>query len=225
MQLVDPETLALAPGVEKLLGPDGLKTELFSCLIETNTPVCESAEEARAELVRLRRQVREAAARRGTRGRRRQGRTRSRGRRSRRSCASRATCRCSRSSGRSSTPARLRPARPRRHGELRRVPADARGDRALAAGRARALAQLAVPPGCGDRRALVSRGPAAASCRAAHSRPRSPRRRTGRPTSRRPARTTRAAGGTPARTRGSARSRCGSPTSRRTSTARRRSPR
>ena len=47
LQLIDPETLALAPGVEKLLGPDGLKTELFSCLIETNTPVCESAEEAR----------------------------------------------------------------------------------------------------------------------------------------------------------------------------------
>jgi glutamate---cysteine ligase / carboxylate-amine ligase len=62
LQLIDPETLALAPGVEKLLGPDGLKTELFSCLIETNTPVCGSAEEARAELVRLRREVREAAA-------------------------------------------------------------------------------------------------------------------------------------------------------------------
>jgi glutamate---cysteine ligase / carboxylate-amine ligase len=62
LQLIDPETLALAPGVEKLLGPVGLKTELFSCLIETNTPVCESADEARAELVRLRREVREAAA-------------------------------------------------------------------------------------------------------------------------------------------------------------------
>src|SRR5580765_8207160 len=65
LQLVDPETLALAPGVEKLLGPEGLKTELFSCLIETNTPVCESAAEALAELVRLRRHVREAAAREG----------------------------------------------------------------------------------------------------------------------------------------------------------------
>ena len=50
--LLDPETLALAPGVEKLLGLSfgrarplkGLKTELFSCLIETNTPVCESVE-------------------------------------------------------------------------------------------------------------------------------------------------------------------------------------
>ena len=60
--LLDPETLALAPGVERLLGPAGLKTELFSCLIETNTPVCESADEARGELIRLRREVREAAA-------------------------------------------------------------------------------------------------------------------------------------------------------------------
>ena len=52
--LVDAETLELAPGVERLLGPEGLKTELFSCLVETNTPVCESAAEARDELVRLR---------------------------------------------------------------------------------------------------------------------------------------------------------------------------
>ena len=41
--LLDPETLELAPGVERLLGPEGLKTELFSCLVETNTPVCETA--------------------------------------------------------------------------------------------------------------------------------------------------------------------------------------
>jgi carboxylate-amine ligase len=61
--LVDPETLALAPGVEKLLGPTGLKTELFSCLIETNTPVCETVDKARAEVARLRGVVREAAAR------------------------------------------------------------------------------------------------------------------------------------------------------------------
>ena len=60
--LLDPETLALAPGVERLLGPEGIKTELFSCLVETNTPVCESVDEAGAELVRLRGVVREAAA-------------------------------------------------------------------------------------------------------------------------------------------------------------------
>ena len=68
--LLDPETFALAPGVERLLGPAGLKTELFSCLVETNTPVCETAAEAHAELVRLRRLVRGA---RGARGPRRRG--------------------------------------------------------------------------------------------------------------------------------------------------------
>ena len=60
--LLDPETLELAPGVERLLGPEGLKTELFSCLIETNTPVCESVFEAREALGRLRRLVAERAA-------------------------------------------------------------------------------------------------------------------------------------------------------------------
>ena len=59
--LLDPETLAPAAGVERLLGPEGLKTELFSCFVETNTPVCESVEEALAELVRLRRLVAERA--------------------------------------------------------------------------------------------------------------------------------------------------------------------
>ena len=63
--LLDPETLALAPGVERLLPEEGLKTELFSCLVETNTPVCETAAEARTELVRLRRLVVERAAREG----------------------------------------------------------------------------------------------------------------------------------------------------------------
>ena len=63
--LVDAKTFELAPGVERLLGPDGWKTELFSCLIETNTPVCDSPAAALGELVRLRRDVREAAAREG----------------------------------------------------------------------------------------------------------------------------------------------------------------
>lgn len=61
--LLDPETLGLAPGVERLLGPEGVKTELFSCLVETNTPVCETAFEAHDELIRLRRLVAERAAR------------------------------------------------------------------------------------------------------------------------------------------------------------------
>ncbi len=59
--LLDPETLALAGGVERLLGPPGLKTELFSCFVETNTPVCDTAHEALAELTRLRGVVEEAA--------------------------------------------------------------------------------------------------------------------------------------------------------------------
>ena len=63
--LLDPETLALAPGVERLLPAEGLKTELFSCLVETNTPICETALEARDELVRLRRLVLELAGREG----------------------------------------------------------------------------------------------------------------------------------------------------------------
>jgi glutamate---cysteine ligase / carboxylate-amine ligase len=63
LMLLDPDTLELAPGVERLLGPEGLKTELFSCLVETNTPVCGSVLEARDELVRLRRLVGERAAR------------------------------------------------------------------------------------------------------------------------------------------------------------------
>ncbi len=63
--LLDPETLGLAPGVERLLGPEGLKTELFSCLVETNTPICESAAEALGELRRLRGVVAEGAAREG----------------------------------------------------------------------------------------------------------------------------------------------------------------
>jgi len=63
--LVDPATLALAPGVERLLPQEGLKTELFSCLVETNTPVCADAFEARDELVRLRRLAADSAAREG----------------------------------------------------------------------------------------------------------------------------------------------------------------
>ena len=63
--LLDPATFAAAPGVERLLGPPGLKTELFSCLVEINTPVCETAAEVLAELVRLRGVVRAGAEREG----------------------------------------------------------------------------------------------------------------------------------------------------------------
>ena len=62
LMLLDPRSLALAPGVEAVLGPEGLKTELFACFVETNTPVCADAFEARDELVRLRRLVADRAA-------------------------------------------------------------------------------------------------------------------------------------------------------------------
>jgi glutamate---cysteine ligase / carboxylate-amine ligase len=60
--LLDPDTLAPAAGVERILGPTGLKTELFACMVETNTPVCTDAFEARDQLVRLRRLAVERAA-------------------------------------------------------------------------------------------------------------------------------------------------------------------
>ncbi|MDQ3163308.1 MAG: YbdK family carboxylate-amine ligase [Actinomycetota bacterium] len=63
LMLLDPQSFALAPGVERLLGVPGLKTELFSCLVETNTAVCGTAQELLAELRRLRALVRDAAAR------------------------------------------------------------------------------------------------------------------------------------------------------------------
>ena len=59
--LVDPETLDLADGVARILGPRGLKTELFSCFLELNTGVCADPHEAVAELAALRRVAREAA--------------------------------------------------------------------------------------------------------------------------------------------------------------------
>ena len=197
--LVDPETLALAPGVEKLLGPEGLKTELFSCLVETNTPVCESADEARAELVRLRRQVREAAADEGL------------------AVAGAGSHPFSRAEEQEIV------AEPRYLQMLKELGPKLR--RQLVCGLhvhvgmesfdacLRTLAAI-VPwlpdvlalslnspyiAGRGDGRALVSRGPARRAAARRLSRPRSRRRRSGRPTSRRPARTTRAAGGTPAR--------------------------
>ena len=61
----------------------------------------------------------------------------------------------------SAAPARLRAPRPRGDGELRGLPGDARGARAVAPCRARALAQLAVPGRRGGRRALGPRGAAA----------------------------------------------------------------
>lgn len=63
--LLDARTLEPAPAVAQVLGGDGFKTELFACVVETNTPVCESAEEAAHELTRLRRELGRVAARHG----------------------------------------------------------------------------------------------------------------------------------------------------------------
>ncbi len=63
--LVDPQTWDLAPAVRRILGPPGLKTELFAAVVETNTAVCDGAEGVLAELERLRGVVRAGAEREG----------------------------------------------------------------------------------------------------------------------------------------------------------------
>ena len=156
--LLDPETLALAPGVERLLPAEGLKTELFSCLVETNTPVCETALEARDELVRLRRLVVELAGARGSPSPR-PDRIRSRSRRSSGSSRSRATGRWSTSSA------------PSRRASSCAASTSTSGWRASMRASARSkgsgpgwrrappLGELAVPRRRGDRRALVAARP------------------------------------------------------------------
>lgn len=59
--ILDAETLALAPAVEVLIGesrklelPGRLKTELFASIVELNTDVCDSVQEASAALRELR---------------------------------------------------------------------------------------------------------------------------------------------------------------------------
>ena len=62
--LVDAETLELASGASRILRPsdERLKTELFECVLETTTPICESAEEALDSLGSLRAEVAARAA-------------------------------------------------------------------------------------------------------------------------------------------------------------------
>jgi carboxylate-amine ligase len=57
--LVDPGSLELASGVSRILPErtERLKTELFECVVETTTPVCESAAEVLDELRGLRAEV------------------------------------------------------------------------------------------------------------------------------------------------------------------------
>jgi glutamate---cysteine ligase / carboxylate-amine ligase len=59
LMLVDERTLALASGVTRILPErtERLKTELFECVVETTTTVCESAEQVLDELGGLRREV------------------------------------------------------------------------------------------------------------------------------------------------------------------------
>ena len=65
--LVDERTLALASGVSRILPErtERLKTELFECVVETTTTVCESAAQALEELRSLRHEVGRRARRAG----------------------------------------------------------------------------------------------------------------------------------------------------------------
>jgi len=62
--LVDPETREIAPEADRVLSNSGdeVEEELQQSQVETGTAVCQTLEEVRAELVRLRRRAGEAAA-------------------------------------------------------------------------------------------------------------------------------------------------------------------
>ena len=222
--LLDPETYAAAPGVERLLGPPGLKTELFSCLVETNTEVCETAAEALAELA--------PAAGGGSRA----------------PPLARGLVVAATGSHPFSRPEEQDIVREPRYlalleerpaarsqlvcglhvhvgmDELRALPRDARVRPPVVAGGPRRLAQLAVSRGREQRPAVGARRPAPRA--AAGRRAAAPGAgAAGRRRSSRPAATTRGSGGTCARIPGSGRSRCGCRTSRRASGDRLRSPR
>ena len=65
--LVDARTLETAPLFSAVVPEPGerMKPELFACIVETTTPICADADEALAELVRLRREVESRAAEHG----------------------------------------------------------------------------------------------------------------------------------------------------------------
>lgn len=54
LMILDAATLELAPRVRDFLGHEGFKTELFATMLELNTPVCRTAEEAGERLRELR---------------------------------------------------------------------------------------------------------------------------------------------------------------------------
>jgi carboxylate-amine ligase len=61
LMILDRDTLELAPRVRTFLGTDGFKTELFATMLELNTPVCRTPQEAGEALRRLRREAAETA--------------------------------------------------------------------------------------------------------------------------------------------------------------------
>jgi carboxylate-amine ligase len=61
LMILDGATLELAPRVRDFLGREGFKTELFATMLELNTPVCRTAEEAGERLRALRASAAEVA--------------------------------------------------------------------------------------------------------------------------------------------------------------------
>ena len=61
LMILDATTLELAPRVRDFLGREGFKTELFATMLELNTPVCRTAEEAGERLRDLRARAAEVA--------------------------------------------------------------------------------------------------------------------------------------------------------------------
>jgi len=70
-QIVDPSTRDLRPHVEQMIAAsegrlsDNIKREMMQSMIETVTPICQNVEEARSQVIRLRKEVAELARRNG----------------------------------------------------------------------------------------------------------------------------------------------------------------
>jgi len=62
LMILDATTLELTPRVRDFLGHEGFKTELFATMLELNTPVCHTADEAGERLRELRAAAAEVAA-------------------------------------------------------------------------------------------------------------------------------------------------------------------
>ena len=66
-QIIDPETRQLQNGIDKIMASSlpllrDVKPELHQCQVEVGTRVCNTIQEAREELVKLRRAIIETAA-------------------------------------------------------------------------------------------------------------------------------------------------------------------